>query len=1192
MITLPPKLYKQFETIYKMIKSGDLRTLIPLLSLFELNGKPMGLENHFQLAPFFSVVQPQQMVACLARQSGKSYAIVSASGIRSMLIPNYHQVIVQPQFEMIKRLNNTIYQPLLRSCPVIDNFISSTELSKMTLKVFKNNSMTFMEHAFMSPDRLRGISGASCVTVDETNWEETPIYVIDKHLGQLKQVPIKDVKAGDFILSCNFCDGHATLSVVTKDASFHGYRNYFTVTTKTGRTLTCTADHTLPTDRGPMRLGEIIDDIYRRASGCDRDDRRTGKCNHGQSSGGCEPSEEQRSHTRDSLESRPGARGLRDSQVRSLTRVRHTSTVRDTESRLRRLLGSIDFESAPAVSLYVHPSPARGLKEKNSNSGLLERDHSSDSTGMVVHGRWKSWERQERRCDLNKWLLRGGGGAALYVVKYPLGYNCKALSCQAQQHWKFEPYYCITARRLYSSDGVDHTVCSGLYAIQGKSGGKDMPAVWQNFCSEREFTLLQQGMPYGIYKNKQTRVLSGLSKSTFGRDVAEGGSLSRYAQGTTSCGRGEIPVKCDGRTKGTQSCTDGSVAESQSGSHQCCSEHLAEEEERRSGIRGTAEGRACKILCQEEAGSRALCTYTGDSKSGKTEAGTKSTGKSISCKKSCREADQRAGRVCTQNLLERHVRQDEKHETRTATGVYPSVCNRTSGAAYATDTGGSDRVANIPADAEWVGDFFLDPIVNIEYAGVLRGYDIEVEGTHNYVLANGILSKNCQDMNWEFIPIIEECMSASINWGYSIYTGTPKTTDNTLSLLFQRSSQAEWLVPCDACGHFNIPNPEHDLIKMIGKHGPICAKCGKPINIRKGGWVHAYPDRALTFPGFHLAQVCHALHSINDNKWRRLVHKVETLPETTLQNECFGWPFDDATTPLTLNDLIAAEYDPTDQYGNVIDIKTPADVKKVANMYSYITVGCDWGGGSAISDSYTAFAVIGLRNDRQTIDVLYTERIPKGVTPTDEARIILNWISGSGANAFAFDNGGAGFVRTEIMKQEGLMNIAGLTICPQQYGPPSGGDVMKLSKAQREKDYTYYVTDKSRSLAMCIAGIKSKRIRLRRFNHEDENEPIRDFLALIEDPREMRGRDAVILISRKAGRPDDMAHAVNFACCQLEDHLGAHLPIGRRYDTSRIALSEEEEDEIVYGPRGDFDRFQDAISANCAIIEPDDYYDF
>lgn len=496
-------------------------------------------------------------------------------------------------------------------------------------------------------------------------------------------------------------------------------------------------------------------------------------------------------------------------------------------------------------------------------------------------------------------------------------------------------------------------------------------------------------------------------------------------------------------------------------------------------------------------------------------------------------------------------------------------------------------MAPVPADAEWVGDFFLDPIVSIEYVGVLPGYDIEVEGTHNYVLASGILSKNCQDINWDFIPVIEECMSASINWGFSIYTGTPKTTDNTLARLWSMSSQAEWVIRCDACGFFSVPNPEQHLMKMIGKHGPICAKCGRPVAIEHGGWVHGYPDRALTFPSYHLAQPAHKLHSINDAKWSRLLHKIETLPDITLQNEVFGWPYDDATTPLTLNDLIAAEYDPTDRNGNVVDIKSPSDVRKVADMYTYITVGCDWGGGSAVSDSYTAFAVIGLRRDKQTIDVLYLERIPKGVSPTDEARIILNWISGSGADAFAFDNGGAGFVRTEIMKQEGLMNIPGLVICPQQYGPPSGGDVMKLSKAQREIDYTYYITDKSRSLAMCIAGIKAKRIRLRRFNHDDEFEPIRDFLALIEDPREIRGRETVILISRKATKSDDAAHAINFACCQLEDHMGAHLPVGRRYDTSRIALTEEEEDEIVYGPRGDFDRFQDAISNNVAVVEPD-----
>ena len=811
MITLPPKLYKQFETIYKMIKNGELRTLIPLLSLFELNGKPMGLENHFQLSPMFNVVQPQQMCMVLARQSGKSVSLSAASGIRSMLIPNYHQVIVQPMFEMIKRLNNTIYQPILRSCPIIGEFISPLELSKMTLKVFRNNSMTFMEHAFMSPDRLRGISGASACLCDESLVTKQLINLYDLEANTIKKTAVEDVKAGDVVLSFSASGDMLLLSVVRRDASYHGKRRCFRLTTLGRTTIECTADHMLPTNWGRLRVSDIIQS----------------ECNE--------------------------------------------------------------------RSVYSWESP---------------------------------------------------------VI------------------------------RVRSLDNVD---------------------AYETELIER-------------------------------------------------------------------------------------------------------------IQTHKPAGDIALC------------------------------------------IVGLHNLDFQDNAAKTAV--------------------------------------LLDPICDIEYLGEEDVYDIEVEGTHNYIVGDGLCSYNCQDINWEFIPIIEECMSASINWGFSIYTGTPKTTDNTLSLIWNRSSQAEWVIRCDACGFFNVPNPEQHLLNMIGKHGPICAKCGKPVVIEHGGWVHGYPDRALTFPGYHLSQPIHKLHSINDLKWSRLVHKINTLPTVTLWNECYGWPYDDATSPLTLSDLINAEFDPLDRYGTKITIKNPEDVQRVAHNYSYITIGCDWGGGSAISDSYTAFAVVGLRRDNQVMDVLYYERIPKGVSPTDEARILMSWIRGTRAKAFTFDNGGAGFVRTEMMKHEGLSDIAGLKVIPQQYGPPRGGDVMRLAKAQRETDLTYYVTDKSRSLAMCIAGIKAQRVRIPHFNHEDENDPIRDFLALIEDPRDIRGRDVVILIGRKAGRPDDLAHAVNFACCQIGDAFGAYLPIGRKYDTSKLEpLDADEENDLVYGPRGDFDRFQDAISANCSIVEPDyDYY--
>ena len=338
----------------------------------------MGLENHFQLAPFFSVVQPQQMVACLARQSGKSYAISSASGIRSMLIPNYHQVIVQPQFEMIKRLNNTIYQPLLRSCPVIDNFISSTELSKMTLKVFKNNSMTFMEHAFMSPDRLRGISGASCVTVDECTFYQTPIKVFNMSSHRVETKKISEIKAGDFCISLAFfTEGAILIGVVQRDASYRGLRNCYKITTRSGRTITCTSGHRLQTDHGVMRLKEIAEYEFTARSQSLEHVGITAKCCTGKPTGGCQSLEVRSSDKRNSMEPFQQTDGIRATQVPDIARVRNSRTAAEDESRLRRILGCLDSEGVYNISLYVCTDSSEQLSEENPYQGILRPDNPS-----------------------------------------------------------------------------------------------------------------------------------------------------------------------------------------------------------------------------------------------------------------------------------------------------------------------------------------------------------------------------------------------------------------------------------------------------------------------------------------------------------------------------------------------------------------------------------------------------------------------------------------------------------------------------------------------------------------------------------------------------------------------------------------------------------------------------------------------
>lgn len=373
-------------------------------------------------------------------------------------------------------------------------------------------------------------------------------------------------------------------------------------------------------------------------------------------------------------------------------------------------------------------------------------------------------------------------------------------------------------------------------------------------------------------------------------------------------------------------------------------------------------------------------------------------------------------------------------------------------------------------------------------------------------------------------------MSASLLWGFSTYTGTPKTTDTTLGLLWSLSSQAEWVIRCTHCGKLNVPNPEQDLLKMIGKKGPVCAKCGKDIFPCNGGYVHAYPERMMIFPGYHISQTVHPLHMISMDKWNDLLSKMETYPTLKLYNEVFGWPYDLSVIPLTLNDLMNSSH----KY----DGNKPEDFESVMEQYRYVAVGVDWSGGGIVSDSYTDMAVCGLRNDSDVIDVLFGARLLKGLEAATEADFILKWLLGTGADCFAFDNGGAGFLRLEIMKQRGLFRIPNLTTVPINYVRPRGGDIMKYNTATRESDLSYYTLDKSRSLAVCTQAIKDCRLRMPPFAADNLHAIQRDWLALREDPRTTLGNEVVVLIGKKPGVPDDFAHATNFASSAIWDHYG------------------------------------------------------
>lgn len=155
-----------------------------------------------------------------------------------------------------------------------------------------------------------------------------------------------------------------------------------------------------------------------------------------------------------------------------------------------------------------------------------------------------------------------------------------------------------------------------------------------------------------------------------------------------------------------------------------------------------------------------------------------------------------------------------------------------------------------------------------------------------------------QDLLSSNIPVIEECMSHAED-PTEIMSGTPKSLENPIELYWKESSQCEWLVPCES--HSPIYYNYLDET-CIGLNGPICKKCGGPINPANGRWVAFNETRNIM--GYRISQLMVPWYQ-DPKKWKELIWKKENLSKGSFYNECLGISYDSASKPITRSDLAA-----------------------------------------------------------------------------------------------------------------------------------------------------------------------------------------------------------------------------------------------------------------------------------------------
>ena len=209
------------------------------------------------------------------------------------------------------------------------------------------------------------------------------------------------------------------------------------------------------------------------------------------------------------------------------------------------------------------------------------------------------------------------------------------------------------------------------------------------------------------------------------------------------------------------------------------------------------------------------------------------------------------------------------------------------------------------------------------------------------ISAHKLAMDEVQDILMSNVPVITQCLSHADN-PIQLYTGTPKSFDNTAQLLWDNTTQNEWMVPCSHCASALGKKWNYLDVKNIGIHGPICKYCGAPLDVTQGQWQRAKTD--TDFQGFRISQLMVPWIAGTPDKWKELLFTYNTYPESQFYNEVLGLSYDNASKPITRADVLMNCY-PDITFFNPEHLNPTNKLwRAVSGMNTF--AGVDWGEGN------------------------------------------------------------------------------------------------------------------------------------------------------------------------------------------------------------------------------------------------------
>lgn len=374
---------------------------------------------------------------------------------------------------------------------------------------------------------------------------------------------------------------------------------------------------------------------------------------------------------------------------------------------------------------------------------------------------------------------------------------------------------------------------------------------------------------------------------------------------------------------------------------------------------------------------------------------------------------------------------------------------------------------------------------------------------------NDIFADEIQDLLSTVMPVIEETTSHHQDTLF-VYSGTPKSLDNNIHRYWaDNSTMSEWCIPCEHHGLPNTPATWHWNIlseKNLGREGPICDRCGKPINPEHpyARWVEMQPldNERITFEGYRVCRLMVPWFWKSPKKWKEILAARERYPTAQFMNEVLAISYDSASKPITKMELIQA-CDP--KFINDFE-----NAKRIAQSHQTY-IGIDWGSGER---AFTVLTIGAYCRDDASFQIIFMMRftgpLSDPIAQMDEIESIIQQIR---PKIIGTDFGFGFYQNKRLLSKYGMQRVF-----PFEYAPRLNAKLKYVPALHRT------IAFRTPLMSDMFNALKRKKVRLPRWSGEKgiERPYGEDILNIhAEDSDNLR----MIKYDKPKGKTDDTFHA-------------------------------------------------------------------